>query len=41
MSLQYVNLMNHILRLLLGANGGFDWFGSPLTHMMFGSNLAL
>ena len=35
LSLQYVNLMNCILRLLLRAIEGFDWFSSLLIHMMF------
>ena len=41
LSLQYVNSMSCILRLLLGRIEGLDWYDSPLTHMRFGSSLAL
>ena len=41
LSLQYVNSINCILRLLSGPIGGFDWYGNPLMHMRSGLNLAL
>ena len=41
LSLQYANSINWILRLFSGVVGGFAWYGSPLTHMISGLNLAL
>jgi len=41
LSLQYVNSMNCIVRLLLGATGGRDMYGRPLTQSRSGLNLAL
>ena len=41
LSLQYVNSMNWILRLSIEVVGGFAWYGSPLTHIISGLNLAL
>ena len=41
LSLQYVNSINCILRLFSGLFGGSSWYGSPLTHMISGLNLAL
>ena len=41
LSLQYINSMNCIVRLLSGPIGGFVWYGNPLTLKEYGLNLAL
>ena len=41
LSLQYVNSMNCIMRLLSRPIGRFVWYGNPLTHKRSGLNLAL
>ena len=41
LSLQYVNSIYCILRLLSGPIGEFDWYGNPLMHMRSSLNLAL
>ena len=38
--LQYVNSINCMV-MLIQLVGGSNWYGRPLTHRMFGLNLAL
>ena len=41
LSLQYVNSMKYILRMLSTTTRGFDWYGNPLKQIMSDLYLAL